>query len=61
MKKSKNKQPTMIEKYIDSLDEKEKKTLEIAKSHLESSFDMEKSIGFLNFKEKINNEKSTEK
>tara|TARA_B100000424_G_scaffold250337_1_gene224955 strand:+ start:4813 stop:4989 length:177 start_codon:yes stop_codon:yes gene_type:complete len=58
MKKTNTKQE-LIEKYIESLDEKEKKTLEIAKSHLESSFDIEKSIGFITFKEKNNIEKGT--
>ena len=40
----------MVEEYIKSLTPKEKKALEIAKDHLESSFSLEKSIGFLKFK-----------
>ena len=40
----------LIEKYIQSLNEKEKQAIEIAKNHLESSFDIEKSIGFIEFK-----------
>ena len=44
--------PTLKDKYIASLNANEKKAYEIAKSHLESSFDLEKSIGFKIFKEK---------
>jgi len=36
--------------YLDSLTEKEKKGYEIAKSHLGMSFDLEKSIGYLEWK-----------
>lgn len=36
-----------IQDYISQLTSIEKKVLEIAESHLESSFDMVKSIGFL--------------
>ena len=43
-------QNQVIEKYIQSLNEKEKQAIEIAKNHLESSFDIEKSIGFIEFK-----------
>ena len=39
-------------KYISTLSEHEKKALEIAKHHLESSFSLEKSIGFIKFSEK---------
>jgi len=35
--------------YVNSLTELEKKALEIAKTQLESSFDLEKSIGFKEF------------
>ena len=35
-----------IEEYIAQLDEQEKLVLEIAKDHLGSSFDIERSIGF---------------
>ena len=38
--------------YLDSLTEKEKKGYEIAKSHLGMSFDLEKSIGYLEWKNK---------
>jgi len=39
----------LIEKYIESLEPHEKQAYEIAKNHLESSFDVEKSIGFIQF------------
>ena len=35
-----------ITKYLDSLDDKEKKALEIAMDHLKSSFDIKKSVGY---------------
>jgi hypothetical protein len=35
--------------YVESLDKKEKKAYLIAKSHLGSSFDLKKSVGFLNW------------
>ena len=38
-----------ITRYIDQLSEGERKTYEIAKEHLESSFSIEKSIGFINW------------
>ena len=37
--------------YLNQLSDNEKKTMEIAKSHLESSFNIEKSNGYLKFKE----------
>jgi len=36
--------------YLKSLTEKERKGYEIAKSHLGMSFDLEKSIGYLEWK-----------
>lgn len=36
-----------INEYIESLDETEKLVLEIAKDHLESSFCIERSVGFV--------------
>lgn len=36
-----------IQEYIESLDETEKLVLEIAKEHLESSFCIERSVGFV--------------
>jgi hypothetical protein len=41
-----------IEQYIESMSEKEKKAYAIAKSHLGSSFQIEKSIGFIAFQKK---------
>lgn len=38
--------------YIKQLSENEKKALEIANDHLESSFSLEKSIGFIQFTKK---------
>jgi len=40
--------------YMAQLSPMEKKVLEIAKSHLESSFSLEKSIGFQNWKKNKN-------
>lgn len=48
-------QEVMINKYIDSMTDKEKIALEIARSHLGSSFDIEKCIGFKKFYEKNKN------
>ena len=36
----------LIMQYIASLNEQEKMVMEIAKDHLQSSFDVEKSLGF---------------
>ena len=41
-----------IKNYIDSLDEKEKIAYNIAINHLETSFNIEKSIGFIKWLEK---------
>jgi len=42
----------LTELYIESLSEKEMKAYIIAKSHLGSSFSLEKSVGFLKWKKK---------
>ena len=42
----------MQKEYVKSFNEKEKKAYEIAKSHLGMSFDLEKSIGFHEWKQK---------
>ena len=42
----------LIEKYIESFSEKEKKAYEIAKEHLGMSFQIEKSNGYLKWKKK---------
>jgi hypothetical protein len=47
-------QEELIELYISSMDDKLKIAFEIAKNHLESSFDIEKSIGFKEFTKKFN-------
>ena len=45
-----NTTPPFTEQYIKSLSDKEYQAYMIAKSHLGSSFDLEKSIGFLEWK-----------
>ena len=47
----------LIEEYKESLSEQERIVLQIAIEHLESSFDIEKSIGYLEWLSK-HNEKS---
>lgn len=47
-----DKEQEIQQAYLDSLSEKEKKGYEIAKSHLGMSFDLEKSIGYLEWKKK---------
>lgn len=44
--------PTLIQKYIDQMSPSEKVAYNIAVKNLESSFDIEKSIGFIQFKKK---------
>ena len=41
-----------IKEYLEQLSESEKKVLKIAENILESSFNIEKSIGFLNWLKK---------
>lgn len=43
----------LMQAYLDSLHEKEKKGYEIAKSHLGLSFQLEKSLGYLEYKKSI--------
>lgn len=50
----KNQKDDEKQKYIESLSQQEKKALEIAKKQLESSFCLEKSIGYLNYLQKKN-------
>jgi hypothetical protein len=45
---------TLLQMYIDSLNEKENMAYNIAKSHLGSSFSLEKSNGFLEWKKTQN-------
>jgi len=47
--------PPEILKYISQMGEKEKKALEIAKSHLGTSFNIAKSIGYLEWKKTKDN------
>jgi hypothetical protein len=42
----------LVSDYLKTLNEKEKKGYEIAKSHLGMSFQMEKSNGFIEWKKK---------
>ena len=46
-----------IIEYIESLNEQEKQTLQIAQDHLESSFNIYKSIGYLKWKASNENNK----
>ena len=41
---------SLIKEYISEMNEQEKIVLAIAKEHLESSYDVEKSIGFIKWK-----------
>ena len=66
MEKTQETNPTIEElttMYLSTLDDKTKKTLEIAKDHLGTSFSLKKSIDFLRWKteyeKKSNEEKST--
>jgi hypothetical protein len=43
---------TRKKEYLSQLDEKEKMALEIAQDHLKTSFDLEKSIDFINWNNK---------
>jgi hypothetical protein len=45
----------LMKAYLDSLTEKEKKGYEIAKSHLGMSFQLEKSLGYLQYKKSLEN------
>ena len=49
---------TIIAKYIQQMSEFERQGYEIAKQHLESSFNIEKSIGFLKWKQKQEQQES---
>jgi len=47
----------LIQKYVEQMTEQERLVLEIAKEHLGSSFDIEKSIGFVKWLSKQKTEK----
>jgi hypothetical protein len=55
--KSDNQYTNEVNNYITSLSKEEKKTLEIAKSHLGTSFNMNKSIGFIQWQQANSKEK----
>tara|TARA_Y100000287_G_C13994419_1_gene244420 strand:- start:158 stop:397 length:240 start_codon:yes stop_codon:yes gene_type:complete len=42
----------LMKRYIESMNDKERVAYEIAKDHLQSSFDLVKSIGYKKFAEK---------
>jgi len=46
-----------IESYLNSLNDLENKTIDIAKSHLGTSFNIKKSIGFIQWKLATNDSK----
>ena len=50
--KTMNTHEESIKAYLKSLNEQEKKTLEIAKDHLGTSFNINKSIGYIAWKSK---------
>jgi hypothetical protein len=52
---SSQKKMKMVQEYINTFTEKERKAYEIASSHLGSSFNIEKSIGFIKWYTKQTN------
>lgn len=40
----------LVERYLNLLSDQERKTMEIAKSHLGTSFNIKKSVGFLKWR-----------
>jgi len=52
LEKKKKETQEKLKIYIDQLDAKEKQAMEIAKDHLKTSFDLEKSIDFNNWSNK---------
>ena len=50
--KTMNTEDKSIQEYLNSLNEQERKTLEIAKDHLGTSFNIRKSIGYITWKNK---------
>ena len=42
----------LVEEYINQMSDHEKKTFKIAQEHLGTSFNIKRSIGFINWKEK---------
>jgi nucleoside-triphosphatase THEP1 len=54
IKSEKKLEKELIDKYLNQLDSFELQAIEIAKKFLETSFSIEKSIGFLEFKKSNN-------
>ena len=54
IKRTNEDETTLITQYINTFNEKELHGYNIAKEHLGMSFQIEKSIGFINWKNKIN-------
>ena len=50
----------LLEIYMDSLDDINRKALDTAKEQLQSSFSIEKSIGFIEWKKSYYNTNNTE-
>ena len=48
-----------ISSYVEQMTKKEKRAYEIAKSHLQTSFDLEKSIGYKKFIQKLQEQQQT--
>jgi hypothetical protein len=49
----------ILDEYIESMTDMEKIVMEIARDHLESSFCLEKSVGFISwYREKLKNSNS---
>jgi hypothetical protein len=51
-------QETLSEQYLKTLSEKERQAYEIAKDHLGSSFELEKSVGYLKWLKKQEDKKT---
>ena len=54
-----NKLNNLTNEYLSQLSTKEKRAYEIAKSHLQTSFDLEKSIGYKKFIQKLQEQQQT--
>lgn len=52
MNKPEKEEQELVKKYLDTLSPKEKIAYNIALAHLESSFDIMSSIGYIQFKDK---------
>jgi hypothetical protein len=47
-----DKMDNSIKEYINTLSDKQKKAMNIAKDHLQSSFNISKSVGYVEYKKK---------